>query len=106
MFIDTNDKVIAFHPDALRTIRDWLIEIETVIGQGAYAPETATRNAQSRVRALAQVLNAGFGPESRVTPDTPTGSLFVAEYPHRDADAAAYVFGCVNHSNGEIGVHS
>jgi hypothetical protein len=105
MFIDTNDKTIVFHPDALRVIRDWLIQIETTVGQGAYAPEEARKQSESRIRALAQILNSGFGPASRVTPDTPSGSLFVAEYPTRDG-GQPYVFGCVQHADGQIGVHS
>jgi hypothetical protein len=101
--------VIAFHPNTLVTIREWLAEIETVIGQGAYAPEHAARNAQSRVRALGQILSPGFGQAARITPDTPDGSLFVAEYAEANLDdgkAATYVFGCVKHSDGQVGVHS
>jgi len=106
MFIDRDDKTLVLHPAATKAIHGWLTEIEVTLGKGGYATPDETRNAQTRVRALAQVLNSGFGKAARVTPDTPEGSLFVAEYADVDAESASYVFGCVRHSNGEVGVHS
>lgn len=106
MFIDRDDKTIVFHPEALKVIRGWLGEVEQTLIQTGTLADMSTRNAESRVRALAQILNAGFGTAARVTPDTPEGSLFVAEYATAEQDAAAYVFGCVKHSDGQIGVHS
>lgn len=102
MFVDVNDKTIVFTPKALDTLRDWLGEIEQDLGP--YDP--AKREAVSRVRALAQVLSSGFGNAARVSSDTPEGSLFVAEYGGMDSESASYVFGCVKHSDNQIGVHS
>ncbi len=106
MFTDVNDKTLVFTPKALDTIRDWLTQIETTVGQGAYASEMARKAAQSRITALSYALSSGFGNAARVTSDTPEGSLFVAEYAGNDSESAVYVFGCVAHSDGTIGVHS
>jgi hypothetical protein len=106
MHTNDDDKVIAFTPKALDTIRDWLGEVEQSLNQVGTVADLDTRAAVSRVRAIHQILMPGFGKAARVTPDWPDGSLFVAEYADKDTESAAYVFGCILHSDGKVGVHS
>jgi len=113
MFIDTNDKTIAFHPDATNLIMQMLGTLEEDVytlstHAGLTDIDPVVREMSSTIRALQNVLTAGFGKAARVTPDS--GGLFITEYPTMQSEGQPYVFGVIGRDIGrnctEWGVHS